>query len=421
MQNVEPIVSMIVANINSFVGESDLADKISKLPETKKKLVILNNSFLFRDKTKTIKSEKYLCFTAKTEPVTVTDCFVIMGPQLKSDYQFWDSDDDRIKGRTPLSAAVEKELSQLGKLVFVLIGKVDENVTVEVSIDQPPFVRIVLNPAITNDAAIGSDAILVKSLDDEERTWQLIESELEENGTDSEDVAKLKTQLGKAFSELREKAYAKLVIPEKLELGTPYFLDIVSNAIKESHLEYQRVLGDIGKGGADRKTALMEVYRIAYNFLDDALTLVRLIVSVCDLKPLILWATFVSHYRLTELVRSLPWVKQETKPSISTYSETIKKARNKAFHKLLPFSRSFEVALPDRSLMEARLRFFAEHKGKNPNALDFKDKELVEVLMEFTRTSEELVSVEFWQKNSSVIEGTFKVVDETSKLLKLCL
>jgi len=148
--------------------------------------------------------------------------------------------------------------------------------------------------------------------------------------------------------------------------------------------------------------------------------LLKLLISVCDLKPIILWLTFNSHYHLTESIRALPWSKQKTKPSITKYVETIKKARNRSFHRLIPFSKSFLVYLPDDSIKNVRLRIFSEYgQSKKSNRLEYEDKELIDVLMEFTRTSEEIVPQDFWGKNLSVLENTVKLIDETVKAFRL--
>jgi hypothetical protein len=38
--------------------------------------------------------------------------------------------------------------------------------------------------------------------------------------------------------------------------------------------------------------------------------------------------------------------------------------------------------------------------------------------MEFTRTSEEIVTVNFWEKNSKVIEATITLLKEISKVIR---
>ena len=111
----------------------------------------------------------------------------------------------------------------------------------------------------------------------------------------------------------------------------------------------------------------------------------------------------------------LPWTRQNTKPSLTIYIDTVRKARNKSFHRLIPFSKAFEIKLPDNSIQNASLRIFSEYGAKsNSNRLEYKDKELVEVLMEFTRTSEEVVSDNFWYKNAKVIENTIELLKITA-------
>ena len=42
-------------------------------------------------------------------------------------------------------------------------------------------------------------------------------------------------------------------------------------------------------------------------------------------------------------------------------------------------------------------------------------------LMEFTRSAEEMVPSDFWEKNELVMSRTISLIEETSKTLKTCL
>ena len=48
------------------------------------------------------------------------------------------------------------------------------------------------------------------------------------------------------------------------------------------------------------------------------------------------------------------------------------------------------------------LQIFAEHTKKGSNKLTYQDKELVDVLTEFTRARARSLSLSFWQKNLDV-------------------
>ena len=216
---------------------------------------------------------------------------------------------------------------------------------------------------------------------------------------------------------MKKEAYLNLIIPSKFSQDKEYFLDLIIDSIEEQCKIYEDNINKMSTANTDRQYCLNEILRISYNFVDDAITLIRLIVSICDLKPIILWQTYYLHYRLDESIRLLPWSRQVTKPSLSNYIGTIKTARNMSFHRLIPFSKAFEVSLPDNSIRNANLRICSEF-GSNANRLSYKDKELIDVLMEFTRTSEEIVEYNFWEKNRDVIRATIDLLKGISKTIR---
>lgn len=160
-----------------------------------------------------------------------------------------------------------------------------------------------------------------------------------------------------------------------------------------------------------------DILWIAYNFASDAITFIRLIVSICDLKPVVLWGTMEKHFALAEALRNLPWHRHRNKPVLSNYCTTIADARNSAFHNLFSFRKSLDVALPEDSLQEAKMRIFSEHTKKRQNVLLYQDKEFVDLLFEFTRARERQVSLQFWERNLSVMDVTVELCDATSDFL----
>ncbi len=94
-------------------------------------------------------------------------------------------------------------------------------------------------------------------------------------------------------------------------------------------------------------------------------------------------------------------------------------ARNSAFHNLFPFRKSLKVPLPDTALGTPELRIFAQHTKKSENQLTYRDKELVDVLLEFTRARERRVSLSFWQKNLEVMDAMIRLFQRTNEFLKL--
>jgi len=414
------VSNLILKNINDFIQGSVLKETIPNLKKPDEKIIILNNSFIFREATlKTNKNDKYLAFIPGQGKVDETNCFVITGTELKSDSQIKDINDKNIV-RHKLTETVQQQLTDIGNLVFIMIGRIDNNVVIESALNHTRFKKIILKPSITSIITIDGDDILCQNTDDEEDIWNAIEAELKKNHIPDDEIFSLQESIGHNFTELKTLAYSKIIIPDAAIQNHSCFLDTIVSAIKENLKEYENALNDLNTSGEKRKTALMETLRIAYNFTDDAVTLIRLIMSICDLKPIVLWGTFYDHYCLNESIKNLPWTKQKTKPKLSEYTSTVKKARNKAFHRLLPFSKAFEVELPDKTLKDAKLRIFSEYK-KGANQLQYKDKELVDVLMEFTRTSDETVSDEFWRKNAEVIRNTLQLLENTADVLKIIL
>ena len=162
-----------------------------------------------------------------------------------------------------------------------------------------------------------------------------------------------------------------------------------------------------------------DILRIAYNFSSDATGFLRLIVSLCDLKPVVLWGTIAEHHALSEAFNELPWSRSKLKPSLGNYQRTIADARNSAFHNLFPFRKSLSVSLPEAALGTPELRIFSEHTRRSENQLTYRDKELVDVLLEFTRARERRVSLTFWRQNLAVMDAAISLFQRTNEFLKM--
>jgi hypothetical protein len=163
-----------------------------------------------------------------------------------------------------------------------------------------------------------------------------------------------------------------------------------------------------------------DVLRIAYNFATDAVLVIQLLVSICDLKPIVRWCTVDEWFRLAESFRNLPWSKMKDKHSLDAYQQTVSNARNKAFHRLLPVENTLRVELEGTKLGRVTLRLFPEYAARNSEqTMDYEDRALVELLTDFTRVSERGVSPQFWGRNIVVMEATIELLSRTSLALKL--
>ena len=65
-----------------------------------------------------------------------------------------------------------------------------------------------------------------------------------------------------------------------------------------------------------------------------------------------------------------------------------------------------------------RDRLFSEYKMKSENVFDFEDKQLVEILTEFTRADEKYVTSDFWKRNYDVMLATTQLVAAVSDAIK---
>jgi hypothetical protein len=139
-------------------------------------LVLLNNSFIFRQKLKTIKSDLYLGIPTRTSSnLGLSNVVVTRGIVFNSDFKFVDLKGTKKLEVEEIDAAIDKQLSQLGSIVMVLIGEVLNNVVTRAPIGHSLFSELELNPSATATLAIRDKTIQVKSISDEEEVWTELE------------------------------------------------------------------------------------------------------------------------------------------------------------------------------------------------------------------------------------------------------
>lgn len=365
-------------------------------------LIVLNNSFIFRQKLKTIKSDLYLAIPVRTaSELGVSNVVVVQGITFKTDFKFVELKGMKKLQTDEIQTAIDKELRRIGSIVMVLIGEVLDNVITKAQIGHSLFSEIELDPTSTTALAINDKAIRINSTSDDEAIW----SELEKlHGSGLPDD--LSEPLATALDHLRKHHYAILKLPGKSASSRP-LLDSFVEALRQNAAKYRKAWNKCkGQGDVD-PAEFNDLLRIAYNFATDAVLVIRLLVSICDLKPIVYWCTVDEWFRLAETFRKLPWSKMKDKPSLDAYQQTVNNARNKAFHRLLPVDNTLRVELEGTELGRITLRLFPEYMARNAEeTIDYEDQALVELLTDFTRVSEKSVSPQFWQKNIAVMEVT---------------
>ena len=258
-------------------------------------------------------------------------------------------------------------------------------------------------------------AITIQSAADDEALW----SELEKvHGKLLPD--NFSQPFAAAVENVRKRHYALLKLPGKIPSKNP-LLDSFIEAFQDSISQYKKSLRASKGLPTPRTTDFNDLLRIAYNFATDAIRIIRLLVSVCDLKPInIRWCTIDEWFRLADAFRSLPWSKLKQKPSLDAYQQTINAARNRAFHRLLPVENTLRVNFEGKTLGRITLHLFPEYLARRTEeTIEYEDRALVEILTDFTRVGEKSVSPRFWERNLAVMEATVDLLAATSSALKL--
>jgi len=181
--------------------------------------------------------------------------------------------------------------------------------------------------------------LYVKDARDEDELWKEVLG-YRETLEAKPDEQKLKEEFAAVLTKLQEKGTGRLKLPEKGERARKGLTDEIVEELKGKRAEYASALSKC-KGDPDIDSgAFNEVLRISYNFANDVLPYLRLVISICDLKPVILWTTIGEHYLLSEAFRNLPWGRSKYKESLKGYRDTVANARNKAFHDIFPFQKA---------------------------------------------------------------------------------
>jgi hypothetical protein len=378
-------------------------------------VIVINNSFVFHD-VKTNKAEEHLCLVLD-EPSTSPEPGIALGMRINADFKRVAAKSRNPPQLVPLNSAISDQVAKLGHLVFLLIGEVLDNEVLEFPLHHQGYRAVVWDPTIESTAIVDGDRIVVRQTGDEEAVWGVIFDQLTEQGEDPPQP--LRDALGVALDKLQEQAVARVIIPGAGEDPRFGITDAILTVLREQRDQYVRAVARCSAGSIEAESALNDVLRIAYNFGSDATGFLRLIVSVCDLKPVVLWGTIAEHFTLARAFRAMPWSRSRNKPSLNNYQQTIADARNSAFHNLFPFRKSLRIALPEAALGSPELQIFSEYTKKKDNQLTYQDKELVEVLLEFTRARERSLSLAFWQKNVDLMNATISLFDRTNEFVKI--
>jgi len=375
--------------------------------------LVVNNSFVFRN-VKTVKSQLYLGLVMGKDGEFEPDPKIVSGIRLNSNFRRFSVRSKNLR-LMDLDGAVSDQISNIGRILFLLIGQIQDNVILREPVNHEAFESIVWDPSISDHVRFSGRHILVREVHDEDTIWRAVEEYF--RSTDEDIPSGLREAIGTALDKLQDQAISEVEIPPFGTSPGNGVTDAIVHVLREQRDQYDKALTSYING--QDPSALNEILRIAYNFASDAIGYTRLIVSICDLKPIILWGTIAEHYALSEEFRRLPWTRSRNKPSLRNYQLTISDARNSTFHDLFPFRKTLRVLLPDDALQGIELRLFSEYTRRKDNQLTYKDKELVDILTEFTRARERRVSDHFWRQNLRVMDATIALFAKTGDFLKV--
>jgi len=306
--------------------------------------VVVNNTFIYRE-AGTSKAAVYLAAPFTTAKSLGPPIIVSPGKAQNADFR-------HIYQREPLPThvalidTVRAERARLGTIVYSLISTVTDDRSTEVTLNAPPLVRLRCDPKATSDLVVKGDSVTLRALGDEETLWKLFEGELRRTVGDV--PPGVETEFARALGRLQGEAAASLRLPKRGSVQSG-LLDEIVKALRGYHLDYGTALSKWRSARVDQSRAAQfnEVLRIAYAFAAESTALLKLIGSVCDLKPLILWMTIDKHYSLSEAFRALPWSRSKNKPSVGNYLAMIGDSRNHVFHNVLPFQKALHFIIPD--------------------------------------------------------------------------
>ena len=329
---------------------------------------------------------------------------------MNADFRVISKTDKRILDIVPLDDAVLSELLSIGFVLFVLIGQIHDTQTIEVPVKSSrKFKMVQRNPQAALDLHVSGDSIILREVLDIDSLCSMLAQQGEVICDDD------RMALALALDRLSQSTELLLTLPDpSLITHGDTLLDHLLEALIRDIEGYQDSLSKITSS-----KEYNNILRISYNFATETLNIIKLIVSLCDLKPVVLWCTVREHIALQSAISNLPWGRLGRKASLKGYSQLVKDARNQAFHHTFSLNQRIRVDLSDKLLEAQWLTMFSPHTKKGENKFVFKDKELIELLTGFTSAPKRVLPPSFWTGNLNVLNATKDLLSGTRDALIL--
>jgi hypothetical protein len=379
--------------------------------------LLINSSFLYRDKSvKTNQSPRRLLVQMNASGKNVRGGTVRLADNERMTTNYKLITRQIPIGLIALDTAIEQEISSIGDLIFILIGTVKGLRPLSQPIKGDKVKELRLDPSITGNVRKVEDSIYsLRKLLPIDEVFKFIDDDLGEAAKLSADD---RIAVRNGCEQLIDNAITEVSVPTaQVQRGETVLGKIVAS-MRHQTTEYNSALEALRRAPEDQKL-LHEILRIAYNFSADVLPLISLLVSVCDLKPLVFWCTLKEQWALRQAFSDLPWASLGRKEKLEDYKTIVSQARSHAFHHVLPFDTTVEVDLSRLDVRAETMRLFVPFGKKEGRGVHLKDQKLADVLAEFTRAEERPVSQMFWEANLSVMKAASKLTEEVLATLSL--
>lgn len=388
----------------------DLAKQLDR--HRKGDVILVNNSFLYRNKAvvKTTKSPLYLavCLGGDLRPDYST-VGIAEAKSFNTEVKVERINSTTCSTLTGLPTAVSHQLDDLGDLLFILLSQL-EPTGAKVSMQIKDFGVLRYDPHQTDPITITSanpPDIVTNQFADVDRLWSaFFEAYWTRKGVPPSDadarVTRIKTSLVSAAAKLHDSVHysASLAIPGgRLNLRRTLLGQICCGIADNAHT-YSDALRRAGTPPYAAEVR-REMLRLAYNFATQVEDITALLISLCDLKPVLWWLTLDMHMRFARTVSEIPWSVESTKPSLARYRDSVAGARNRTFHALYAIDRPVTVDLAAVHLHPIQVTLFPRYPIE-AGELEYQDKELIAVLRRFHHTPEFPVSDRFLEHSAEI-------------------
>ena len=378
-------------------------------------LVVVNNSFLFREGRSTVKNVNYLGIRIDDSGEFIVSPIVVT-TKNRINSQFKRISQKMIAGYevTDLRTGISDQLLGLGSILFSLVGRIGDPEAAEVALAGVSWAQVLrYSPNQTSAVELLDGVIVLGDISSLDVTWTAVQAMASDHGLDT---GALSDVFETMFHALEEAVACPVDLTDIAEeapsiLGEVFFrIQQQVNAFSEALVSHRDKPDDI--------EAYNELLRLAYNFADGARGFLNLMVGICDLKPLIFWLTVFEQVELAHRFAKLPFsLVGKGKPSLEKYRSVVADARNQAFHDLFAFDHPFKINLGNDALRSPQLRLFREHGRRNDPVLTFEDRDLVELFQSLTRTSERPVPLGFWDANQEVMNVVVEAIGALRRAL----